>query len=60
MDELIYNQIGFTNELINAVKGSEDYDSIKNIELQEVKDVQIETITSTTEFIYNKVVINEE
>lgn len=60
MDELIYNQIGFTNELINAVKKTEDYDSIKNIELQEVKDIQIETITSSTEFIFNKVVTNEE
>ena len=60
MDELIYNQIGFSNGLINVVKQAEDYDCIKNIDLIDVKDLQLETITSTTEFVYNRVDVNEK
>lgn len=60
MDELIYNQIGFSNDLINVVKQAEDYDYIKNIDLIDVKDLQLETITSTTEFVYNRVDVNEK
>ena len=30
MDELIYNQIGFSNDLINVVKQAEDYDEDYN------------------------------
>ena len=60
MDKLIYNQIGISNDLINVVKQAEDYDCIKNIDLIDVKDLQLETITSTTEFVYNRVDINEK
>lgn len=60
MDESIYKRIGFTNDLLNAVINSEEYESVNSIELQEVKDIQLDNITSTTEFIYNSSIINEE
>lgn len=60
MDESIYKRIGFSNDLLNAVINSEEYESVNSIELQEVKDIQLDNITSTTEFIYNSAIINEE
>ena len=60
MDESIYKRIGFSNDLLNAVINSEEYESVNSIELQEVKDIQLDNITSTTEFIYNSSIINEE
>lgn len=60
MDKSIYKRIGFSNDLLNAVINSKEYESVNTIELQEVKDIQLDNITSTTEFIYNSAILNEE
>ena len=54
MDEMIFNQIGFTSEFIDVVKNANNYECIDIVEMHEVKEVQIATTTSSTEYIYNE------